>query len=421
LQDLSKKELDNIENVVGGNGSFGSVLFNLSNSYLLKMQKQEKSFAKININGSEYLVFFNHDLVNEITINNSKSFVKGLKGFPLRRIMGNGILTSDGKIHLRDRRIIQPAFSKKNMEKYLKIFVSKIKQQISLWNNNDKVDFYAASTELLLAIISESLFSSDLSKLDNFNKIKNLLIDKEQIKNISKSLQDIVNKREKNQFKNGDVLDILINNKDHVFSEKELKDHLATLIFSGYMTNLSLLSWSIFLISQNKEILKDLQDEADSCLWIQENRPPHLEEIHDNYEISKKIIKETLRLYPPVWFLMRQATEDVDLSSIMIPKGSNILICQYVLHRDKNIFDSPETWNPYRWTKDFEKGLPKGSYIPFGQGSRQCIGYDFAIAETQMILLLMAKNFSWESLNKKAIVDVSPSTPLDVSILLKKR
>jgi cytochrome P450 len=424
-----------------------SELFNLTNSDLLFLQKDGESFAKIEINKSEYLVFFNHDLVNEIGINQSGNFVKGLKSFPLKRIMGNGILTSDGELHLRDRRIIQPAFSKEKIEEYLQTFTKEIKDEILSWEDEKQIDFYTAATELLLSVITNSLFNFDFSKTENFNTVIHLLIDnnfandyyqengadkvsfmlqqKDQVKTLSSILQSIIDKRRDSGSSHNDVLDILLDNQDVHFSDKEIRDHLATLIVSGYRTTLSLVSWSIFLISQNKDILKELQEEADACAWIQEDRPPTLEEIHSNYGMSKKIIKETLRMYPPVWFLIRQAKEDVHLDQIDIPRGSNVIVSQYVLHRNDNVFSSPETWNPYRWTKEFEKSLPKGSYIPFGLGTRKCIGYDFAIAETQMILLLMAKNFSWESLQDPESFKVKPSITLrpqgDVPILLQER
>lgn len=419
-------------------------LFDISNSELLCLQNQGKPFEKIKVAGKDYLVLFDHKLIHESGTIKSDCFVRGLMFYPIKRVMGNGILTSDGEKHLRDRRIIQQAFSKDMLEDYLKIFFSVIENKVLSWKENEMIDFYKVATEIVLEIVSKSIFNYDIFNSKKLKDIRNAFPDyvflddqsesensasfiihqRLQIETLSQILQDVVDKS-KQHNDNGSVVDLLLRNESPAFSDKEIRDHLANLVNAGYRTTISLFSWCVFMISENNDVLQELQKEADDSLWIKENRPPSLEEIHDNYGISKKIIKETLRLYPPIWFSVKQAKENVDLSSTSISKGTNVLVSQYVIHRNSQVFENPEKWNPYRWTKDFEKGLPKGSYIPFGQGSRQCIGYDFAIAETQMMLLIMAKYFSWKNISDKDSFVIKPNITLrpksTIPITLKKR
>lgn len=419
-------------------------LFDISNSELLCLQDQGKPFEKIKMAGKDYLVLFDHKLLHESGTIKSDLFVRGLMFYPIKRVMGNGILTSDGEDHLRDRRIIQQAFSKDMLEEYLKTFFSVIENKVLSWKENEVIDFYKVATEIVLEIVSSSIFNYDIfnSKqlrdirnafpdyvfLDDGNESENLgsfiINQRLQIESLSQILQEIIDKS-KLHSNDGNVVDLLLRNESPIFSDKEIRDHLANLVNAGYRTTISLFSWCVFMISENNDVLQELQKEADESLWIKENRPPSLQEIHENYGISKKIIKETLRLYPPIWFSVKQAKEDVDLSSTKILKGTNVLVSQYVTHRNSKIFEDPEKWNPYRWTKDFEKGLPKGSYIPFGQGSRQCIGYDFAIAETQMMLLLMAKYFSWKNISNEDSFVIKPNITLrpksTIPIVLNKR
>jgi cytochrome P450 len=422
----------------------------MANSQLLPIQNQGENFKKIKIQGKDYWVFFDYETINEIGTGKSNFFNRAITFYPIKRVVGNGIFTGDGETHLRDRRIIQQSFNKEMMEEYLEVFFADINETVLSWEDKEKINFYTIATKLVLSLVTKCVFNYDLSKYKNFSKARIALLsvtpdfnegyldlfDKESKKIISdmkkekraiKNLYEVLNEileKAKNNSNEKDIASLLL--KSNVsFSDKEIKDHLANIIVPGYRTTISLLSWSIFLISENQNVLKDLQKEADNCLWIKQNRAPTLEEIHDNYEISKKIIKETLRLYPPVWVSVKQAKEDVRLSSTFVPKGSNAVISQYIIHRNAKTFDSPEIWNPYRWTKDFEQSLPKGSYIPFGQGSRQCIGNEFAIAEVQMILLLMAKNFSWKNVKDENSFQISPSITLrpknNIPIILEKR
>jgi len=414
--------------------------FNLINSDLLLLQDSGKKFEMVDFNGKKYLVIFDHELINEIGINKSNSFIRSLMFYPIKRTVGDGILTSDGEEHLRDRRIIQQAFTKEMLEKYFQSFIPVIQNKINQWRENESLDFYKISAELVLEITSRSIFNYDIFNSENFKNIVKAFPDYaflnnqeelgldfsmiEQKTTMDKMLEKIIIQ---SKFNGGDekITSLLLKNNDPVFSEKQIKEHLANLIIAGYRTTNSLLAWCVFMISENPNVLLELQKEADECLWIKENRSPTLEEIHNNYEISRKIIKETLRVYPPVWFSVKQAKEDVDLKSINIKKGTSVVISQYIIHRNSKFFESPETWNPYRWTREFEKNLPKSSYIPFGQGSRQCIGYEFALVEIQMILLLMAKNFSWKNIKNENNFLIRPNITLqpknNVSILLTKR
>jgi cytochrome P450 len=204
----------------------------------------------------------------------------------------------------------------------------------------------------------------------------------------------IINKRiESNEKKDDDLLGILLQMRDQI-SNEHIRDEVLTLILSGHETTANVMSWAFSYLANNPQVRKQLEDEADNAIWIKENRTPTYLELEESSKVASAVLQETMRLAPPVWVAPRIATTDCTIDGIKIPKGAHVLVSQYVTHRNPRFFPEPEKWNPDRWLDaNFEKSLPRGSYFPFGGGSRKCLGEYFALAEARLILLLVAKNF----------------------------
>lgn len=175
--------------------------------------------------------------------------------------------------------------------------------------------------------------------------------------------------------------------------DKQLRDEVATLFAAGHETTSNALSWTWFLLAQHPEVEAKLHTELDSVLA---GRQPTLADL-PNLPYSLQIIKEAMRLYPPAWILNgRIALEDAEIGGYTIPKGSTIFISPYVMHHLPQYFDAPEAFKPERFTPEFEKSLPKYAYMPFGGGTRVCIGNAFAMMEAQLILAAIAQRFRLE-------------------------
>ena len=160
---------------------------------------------------------------------------------------------------------------------------------------------------------------------------------------------------------------------------------------AGFETTANTLSWIFSYLNQNPDVYDSLISESDK-IYDSKGSKEFLELI-DSSLILNGIVKETLRLNPSLWILPRMAKIDTELNGYFIPKGTNVIVSPFVIHRDQSVYKDADSWIPSRWTIDFEKDLPRGSYIPFSGGNRKCIGDQFATLEIKIILVLFSHYF----------------------------
>jgi cytochrome P450 len=172
-------------------------------------------------------------------------------------------------------------------------------------------------------------------------------------------------------------------------NDKQLRDEVMTFLLAGHETTALALSWGFYLLSQNLHVQRELQQEVDRVL---EGRLPNVSDLR-SLTCAERVIKESMRLYPPAWAIARQVIKDFELSGYRIRAGANVVMSQWVMHRDSRFFSDPESFEPNRWlTKQCQK-LPKFAYFPFGGGPRQCIGASFAMMEAVLLLTTIAGRF----------------------------
>lgn len=203
-------------------------------------------------------------------------------------------------------------------------------------------------------------------------------------------------------------------------NDKQLRDELITLFLAGHETTANTLAYTWYLLSQNPEVEKKLSEELEQVL---NGRLPSLEDL-EHLTYTNKIVKESMRLYPPAWTIGREPVEDIEIGGYYIPKGTFIEMSQWVMHRDSRYYADPEVFNPDRWTPDFEQQLPKYAYYPFGGGPRMCIGNNFAMMETILLIATIApkwrmKLVSNQSLELEPSITVRPKHGVLVKLLKK--
>ena len=182
--------------------------------------------------------------------------------------------------------------------------------------------------------------------------------------------------------------------KDQI-SMAHIRDEVLTLILSGHETTANMMTWAFAYLSENPDFANKLNFEASNQEWLKQGRAPTYLELEESAPFASAIISETLRLAPPVWVAPRIAIKDSVIDGVLIPAGAHVLVSQYVTQRSKEHFIDGNKWNPEKWlNSNFEKSLSRGSYFPFGAGSRKCLGEYFALAESRLILLLVAKEFN---------------------------
>lgn len=399
--------------------------------FLLESVKQYGDLVYFRLAHLHTYLLGHPDLVREVLVTQSDKFEKApLDKQILGKFLGNGLLTSDGDFHRRQRRLAQPAFHSKRIQNYAEVMVDYANRIMANWQDNAVVDVTEEMMHLTMLIVSKTLFDADsiTGTADMAETISSAMHDFQAVSNrdyqrgfslpnwiptadnrlrnraaaaFNKVMDQIIAERRQTAVNGqvadtGDLLSMLMLSVDEdgeFMDDRQLRDEVATLFAAGHETTSNALSWTWYLLAQHPEVEARLHEELDSVLG---GRQPTLADL-PNLPYSLQIIKESMRLYPPAWVLNgRLALENVQLGSYTVPKGSTIFISPYVMHHLPQYFDEPETFMPERFTPEFEKSLPKYAYMPFGGGPRVCIGNAFAMMEAQLILAAMAQQFRLE-------------------------
>jgi cytochrome P450 len=202
----------------------------------------------------------------------------------------------------------------------------------------------------------------------------------------------IIDERRKSGRDTGDLLSMLLHARDEDggrMSDKQLRDEVMTVIMAGHETTAIALSWTWRLLSLYPEVEKKLHSELAEQL---DGRAPTIDDL-PHLPYTDAVLKESMRLYPPAWAIGREAIEDCEIGGYHVPAETQLFISQYVVHRLPLTFDSPNSFDPDRWTNGLEKRIPKYAYFPFGGGPRLCIGQSFAKMEAALLLATIAQNF----------------------------
>jgi cytochrome P450 len=270
--------------------------------------------------------------------------------------------------------------------------LSEKRDNFNLLEKSDKLMFNIISScffgiklpEEYIKIYHEACDITANTSILNFEK-DGIREHREKFKKMSEFINEFINNDKDQKF-----LNVM---KKSGMSNSQILDESLTVLGAGFETTSALNMWTLIHLSQNKEVVEKIRNEMPD--WVVHNRIPNLNEIF-NCSTLNKVIKETLRLNPPAYFTNRIANQDVKISDLEIKKGTNIFASQYITHRIEDYYEDPESWNPYRWTEDFEKSLPKGAYFPFGYGSKKCIGEHFANIAVTMFLLMLIHKFDFE-------------------------
>ncbi|MEM7034648.1 MAG: cytochrome P450 [Chloroflexota bacterium] len=352
---------------------------------------------------------------------------------PIRRMtkssFGEGLFTSQGDLWRRQRKLIQPAFHHAHLNQYATRIVKHTETMLAQWQDGDIITIGKTMRTLTLTVVLDALFSTDATETNapvqqamqdlaegfaaqSTSTLLFLLPEwfpapvlnkkRRAAQAIDQIVQQIINDRQQlsDADRPHDLLSTLLFTQDadtgETMTHQQLRDELVTLYFAGHETTALLLSWAWVLLSQHPNIVADLQAELTTVL---NGRCPTFQDL-PQLALTKAIIQETLRLYPPSWFIVREVAERLEIRDYSIPTGSVLFFVPYTVQRDSRWFDNPQTFQPTRWLTGLEQSLPKGAYFPFGLGPRICIGNGFALMEAQLILATVAQRFHLQQMNE---------------------
>ena len=389
-------------------------------AFLSSMQKKYGNHCSFFLSRQLFIGVFSAEAVHQVTVAQQHNFVKGVGFARMRKVLGEGLLTNEEPIHMAHRRLMQPPFHHGNLDSYVGIMHRLVLEHICAWKDKESVDLAPEMMALTLEIVSQCLFGLDSSQytariahcmeiaidriertmlpgLERFDTsaISYFAAFEEAANELADIAQEIINARIASNTNHGDdLLGILLQMSEHI-SMQHIRDEVLTLILSGHETTANVLTWAFAYMSNNPEAARQLAAEADATDWITNKRVPTFAELEQSATYASCVLSETLRLAPPVWVSPRIALVDTEVDGVKIPAGAHVLISQYVTQRLAQYFTNPQKWDPARWLDPtFEASLPRGAYFPFLAGSRKCLGESFALAESRLILLLVARQFS---------------------------
>jgi len=215
---------------------------------------------------------------------------------------------------------------------------------------------------------------------------------KRAVRELDGIVDRIIRQRRASGEDTGDLLSMLMAARDEDGSgmtDRQLRDEILTFLLAGHETTAVSLSWTWYLLSEHPKVEQKLRKELTQVLG---GRAPQLEDL-SRLPYTEKVVKESMRLYPPAWSLARTVTKEVELGGYRLPVGANVVMSQWILHRDPRFFEQPEQFNPDRWTAEAAQRLPRFAYFPFGGGPRLCIGASFAMMEANLLLAAIAQRF----------------------------
>ncbi|WP_213803401.1 cytochrome P450 [Granulicella sp. dw_53] len=369
------------------------------------------------------IVFINDpELIREVLVTQGSAFVKERTVRRMKVLLGEGLITSDDPIHMRQRKIAAPAFHRQRIAGYADQIVSIAAHHRDEWKPGQIIDVAAESMALSLRIVARTLFDTEvtpdiLAINDEVNTVMglyNFIVAFPKIESFlslpipgimkfrrSKARLDAVVDRlirehreatARGEPDKGDLLSMLLmstyenveaekNSPPEHMSDAQVRDEVLTIFLAGYETVANALTWTWYLLSQNPEAEARLHAELDTVLGVgDQQRLPTLAD-YPNLRYTEQAFAESMRLYPPAWAMGRMSTRAIELGPYTIPAGAHVFFSQYILSRTPEYFPDPLRFDPDRFTPEAKAVRSKYTYIPFGGGSRQCIGESFAWME----------------------------------------
>ncbi len=375
-------------------------------------------------------------LIEEVHIHSNRRYLKGPPYNALRHLLGNGLVTSDGDFWLHQRRMIQPLFHRERIRAYGEDMVALTRTMLEGWRPGVTLDLNRELTALTFAIIAKTMFDTDVStyalEMSRLLERGDRLVQRLETESQLPLPIGFLTRTEARLRHNAERLDALTNTliverlerggdpRDLVglleaargddgqgMSRRQLLDEIFTLIAAGHETTATALTWTFKLLAEHPDVETQLYEEVKAVL---DGRLPEAEDVVC-LSFANAVVKEAMRLLPPVWSISRYALERMQLGDYELPAGSEVWLSQWVVHRDPRWYDAPLSFRPERWLDGSTDHNPKYAYFPFSGGPRLCIGSGFASLEAALLLVTIIQAYRVE-LAPSARVAFEPLTTL---------
>lgn len=363
---------------------------------------------------------FNHpDAVREILITRAAHFTRGLAIDRAKPLLGNGLLTIDGEFHLRQRRLMQPAFHRLELARYTAAIAATADRHQRRWPDGGRIDVAREMLALTLAAVVTTLFDGHIEESADevgealgelFDLSHRLLLPLGSIwrrlpvptsrrfrgarATLDAALQQIIEAGRRPGAANDNLLSKLTAAaaSEGGMSDQQLRDEAMTLLLAGHETTASALTWTWFLLARHPDVARRLRDEVDAALG---DRLPTAADL-PVLPYAERVFSEAMRLYPPVWSIGRRARDEVVIGGYRVPRGALAVVCPWLIHRDPRFWSEPERFDPDRFAPAAKGERPRDAYFPFGEGRRRCIGENLALLLGVITIAVLVRRVRFE-------------------------
>jgi len=409
--------------------------------FMMKTFAEYGDVVRYRVLNSHVYLIAHPDGVQHILQGNNRNYDKSSFDYQLlKRQLGEGLLTSDGPLWLRQRRLIQPVFHRQRVAALGEMMAQLTLEMLESWamlaREQRPFDVAVEMMRLTLRIVGRALLSLEIgaqadtvaASVTTLNEAfgEFNLIDvfapfiptarrrklRAAVSALDAIVYGIIAERRRTGVDMGDLLSMLLAARDEETGEgmndQQLRDEVLTLILAGHETTANALAWTFYLLSQNPEAERKLGAELREVL---NGRAPTVADLA-NLSYTRMVIDESMRIYPPAWAVSRAALEEDEIGGFRIPKGAVVTPSQYVTHRHPGFWTEPERFDPERFTPDRTESRPRFAYFPFGGGPRLCIGNTFALTEATLVLAVVAQRYR---------LRLTPGHPIELQPLVTLR
>lgn len=391
-------------------------------AFLERTVAQYGDFCQFDIGPRQYFLLNDPNLIREVLVTHADAFTKGPALRGAKATLGEGLLTSEGDLHRRQRRLMQPSLHPASVATYAEDMVRYTEQMRGRWRDGQQLDLHEEMMQLTLAVVAKTLFGAELEHetreigqamtvnvqmfnraLMPFGKLLNYLplpsnfrfaaAQKRLRSTIDRFIEDKHRQQQQAQPRK-DLLSVLLAARDSEgngagMSDQQLRDEAITLFTAGHETTANGIAFTWYLLAKHPEAFALVHEEVDRVLA---GRLPTIGDV-EQLRYVRAAFAESMRIFPPAWAIGRQAHRAVRIGDVEIPIGGVILVSQYLTHRDPRWWPDPLRFDPGRWLRDDATSRPRYAYYPFGSGPRSCIGEAFAWMEGVLILATISQHW----------------------------
>lgn len=403
--------------------------------FFLDLARTYGPLASFRIGRHRLLLVSDPALIEQVLVTDARHYIKHFGARVFKPVLGNGLVTSEGDFWLRQRRLIQPAFLKARVASYAPIMAELAEVMLARWQPGQAVDIESEFSGLTSAIALKALFGlEDHGDRQEFDDVLREAFDlmaarlnwafpipmwvptptnlrlKRAIAELDRVIDGYIAAGRARREPGNDLLATMIAAQDEdgsQMSDRQLRDEAMTLYLAGHETTALTLAWAWYLIACHPHVEEKLVAEWRAVLG---GRSPGAEDLAA-LPYTNAVISESMRLYPPVYAIGREAMCELELGGYCVKRGYTVLMSQWVSHRDPKYFPDPERFLPERWSDGFAARIPKYAYYPFGGGQRMCVGSNFALQEAAIILATVGQRYRF-TIEPDAVIDLKPQITL---------